>query len=66
MVLNSHPGLDDPRWYERAVFYELHTRGFFDSNADGIGDFKGLGEKLDYLKWLGIDCIWLAVARRRI
>ncbi len=34
-------------------------RGFFDSNADGIGDFKGLGEKLDYLQWLGVDCVWL-------
>jgi maltose alpha-D-glucosyltransferase/alpha-amylase len=50
---------DDPRWYERAVFYELLPRGFFDSNADGVGDFKGLREKLDYLQWLGIDCIWL-------
>ena len=34
-------------------------RGFFDSNADGIGDFKGLREKLDYLQWLGVDCVWL-------
>ncbi len=50
---------DDPRWYERAVFYELLPRGFFDSNADGVGDFKGLREKLDYLQWLGVDCVWL-------
>jgi maltose alpha-D-glucosyltransferase/alpha-amylase len=46
-------------WYKDAVFYEVHVRGFFDSNGDGIGDFGGLAEKLDYLQWLGVDCIWL-------
>jgi len=51
--------MDDARWYEEAVFYELLPRGFFDSNADGIGDFQGLRQKLDYLQWLGIDCVWL-------
>ncbi len=50
---------DDPRWYERAVFYELSTRGFFDSNGDGTGDLAGVVEKLDYLEWLGVDCLWL-------
>jgi maltose alpha-D-glucosyltransferase/alpha-amylase len=49
----------DPLWFKRAVFYEIHIRGFADGNADGIGDFVGLTEKLDYLQWLGIDCIWL-------
>ncbi|HJR46000.1 MAG TPA: maltose alpha-D-glucosyltransferase [Actinomycetota bacterium] len=49
----------DPQWYKRAVFYELYVRSFYDSNADGYGDFKGMTEKLDYLEWLGIDCIWL-------
>ena len=49
----------DPLWYKKAVFYELYVRSFNDSNADGSGDFKGLLEKLDYLEWLGIDCIWL-------
>jgi maltose alpha-D-glucosyltransferase/alpha-amylase len=49
----------DPLWFKRAVFYEIHLRGFFDGNADGSGDFRGLTEKLDYLQWLGIDCIWL-------
>jgi maltose alpha-D-glucosyltransferase/alpha-amylase len=49
----------DPLWFKRAVFYEIHLRGFFDGNADGSGDFRGLIEKLDYLEWLGIDCIWL-------
>ncbi|MGZ4267616.1 MAG: maltose alpha-D-glucosyltransferase [Solirubrobacteraceae bacterium] len=49
----------DPLWYKKALFYEIHLRGFFDGNADGSGDFRGLTEKLDYLQWLGIDCIWL-------
>lgn len=46
-------------WYKEAIFYELHVKAFYDSNNDGIGDFKGLTEKLDYLQDLGIDCIWL-------
>jgi maltose alpha-D-glucosyltransferase/alpha-amylase len=49
----------DPLWFKRAVFYEIHIRGFFDGNSDGSGDFQGLIDKLDYLQWLGIDCIWL-------
>jgi maltose alpha-D-glucosyltransferase/alpha-amylase len=49
----------DPLWFKRAVFYEIHLRGFFDANADGSGDFRGLTDKLDYLQWLGIDVIWL-------
>ncbi len=49
----------DPLWFKRAVFYEIHIRGFFDGNDDGSGDFRGLTEKLDYLQWLGVDCIWL-------
>jgi maltose alpha-D-glucosyltransferase/alpha-amylase len=49
----------DPLWFKRAVFYEIHLRGFFDGNDDGAGDFRGLTDKLDYLQWLGIDCIWL-------
>jgi maltose alpha-D-glucosyltransferase/alpha-amylase len=49
----------EPLWFKTAVFYEIHTRGFFDASGDGSGDFRGLTEKLDYLQWLGIDCIWL-------
>ncbi|HZQ04817.1 MAG TPA: maltose alpha-D-glucosyltransferase, partial [Gaiellaceae bacterium] len=49
----------DPLWFKRAVFYEIHIRGFYDGNDDGSGDFQGLIEKLDYLQWLGIDCVWL-------
>jgi maltose alpha-D-glucosyltransferase/alpha-amylase len=49
----------DPLWYQRAVFYEVLIRGFADSNGDGTGDIQGLTSKLDYLQWLGIDCLWL-------
>ena len=49
----------DPLWYKDAVFYELHVRAFYDGNDDGIGDFAGLIQKLDYLEWLGVDCLWL-------
>ncbi|HEV3116641.1 MAG TPA: maltose alpha-D-glucosyltransferase [Gemmataceae bacterium] len=49
----------DNLWYKDAVFYEVYVRGFFDSNADGNGDLRGLTEKLDYFKELGIDCLWL-------
>jgi len=49
----------NPLWFKTAVFYEIHVRGFFDGSDDGSGDFRGLAEKLDYLQWLGIDCVWL-------
>jgi maltose alpha-D-glucosyltransferase / alpha-amylase len=46
-------------WYKDAIFYEVYVRGFCDSSGDGVGDFRGLTAKLDYLEWLGINCIWL-------
>lgn len=49
----------DPEWYRKAVFYEVMVRSFRDTNGDGYGDLKGMIEKLDYLKWLGVDAIWL-------
>jgi maltose alpha-D-glucosyltransferase / alpha-amylase len=49
----------EPLWFKTAVFYEIHLRGFFDGDGDGSGDFRGLTDKLDYLQWLGVDCIWL-------
>ncbi|HUD17639.1 MAG TPA: alpha-amylase family glycosyl hydrolase, partial [Acidimicrobiales bacterium] len=50
---------DDPLWFQRAIFYEVFIRGFFDGNNDGVGDIPGLIAKLDYLQWLGVDCLWL-------
>jgi maltose alpha-D-glucosyltransferase/alpha-amylase len=49
----------DNLWYKTAVFYELPIRAFYDSNGDGVGDFAGATQKLDYIQGLGIDCIWL-------
>ncbi|WP_037362634.1 maltose alpha-D-glucosyltransferase [Nakamurella lactea] len=49
----------EPQWYKRAVFYEVLVRAFYDSSGDGTGDLRGLIEKLDYLQWLGVDCLWL-------
>src|SRR6476660_1415734 len=50
---------EDRTWFKRAVFYEVLVRAFYDSNSDGSGDLRGLTEQLDYLKWLGVDCLWL-------
>ncbi|MGH8501439.1 MAG: maltose alpha-D-glucosyltransferase [Gammaproteobacteria bacterium] len=49
----------DPLWYKDAIIYELHVKAFYDSNGDGIGDFRGLTEKLDYLQELGVNTLWL-------
>jgi maltose alpha-D-glucosyltransferase/alpha-amylase len=46
-------------WYMNAIFYEVHIRAYRDSNADGKGDIPGLIRKLDYIKSLGVDCIWV-------
>ena len=50
---------NDPLWFKDALIYELHVRAFYDSNNDGIGDFPGLIQKLDYLQDLGVTCLWL-------
>ncbi|MDB6108543.1 MAG: trehalose synthase [Pedosphaera sp.] len=49
----------DPLWYKSAIIYEVPVRAFFDSNADGIGDFRGLTQKLDYIQDLGVTALWL-------
>jgi maltose alpha-D-glucosyltransferase/alpha-amylase len=51
--------LNDPLWYRDAVIYEVHVRAFLDSAGDGVGDFRGLTEKLDYLEDLGVTAVWL-------
>jgi maltose alpha-D-glucosyltransferase/alpha-amylase len=55
---SNDPGID-LLWYKDAVIYELHVKTFHDSNGDGIGDFRGLIEKLDYLQELGVTALWL-------
>src|SRR5580698_2256714 len=53
------PFKQDLPWYKCAIIYQVHVRTFYDSNGDGIGDFKGLDQKLDYLAELGTNTIWL-------
>ncbi|HET6431495.1 maltose alpha-D-glucosyltransferase [Dyella sp.] len=50
---------DDPLWYKDAVIYQVHVKSFFDANNDGVGDFQGLIEKLDYITELGVNTLWL-------
>jgi maltose alpha-D-glucosyltransferase/alpha-amylase len=56
-----HPGSEpcDPLWYKDAIIYQLHIKAFFDSSNDGVGDFAGLSQKLDYLQDLGVTALWL-------
>jgi maltose alpha-D-glucosyltransferase / alpha-amylase len=58
-MMTTDPLDPDPLWYKDAIFYSVYVRGFYDATGDGIGDFRGLTEKLDYLEWLGVNCIWL-------
>ncbi len=53
------PAIEDPLWYKDAVIYQLHLKSFFDSDNDGVGDFKGLMQRLDYIAELGVTAIWL-------
>ena len=55
----SAPKIDAAQWWRDAVFYEVFVRSFYDSNGDGIGDFNGLTQKLDYIQSLGVNAIWL-------
>jgi maltose alpha-D-glucosyltransferase / alpha-amylase len=59
-VSTPYPPLSTPSdWYRDAIIYELHVKAFYDSDGDGMGDFRGLTEKLDYIQDLGVNCIWL-------
>ena len=56
---SAKDSVSDPLWYKDAIIYELHVKTFHDSDGDGIGDFRGLIQKLDYLQELGVTAIWL-------
>ncbi|HUM96057.1 MAG TPA: maltose alpha-D-glucosyltransferase [Candidatus Competibacter sp.] len=55
----SWAGVEDPLWYKDAIVYQLHVKAFGDSSQDGMGDFRGLIRRLDYLQELGVDTLWL-------
>ncbi|MGW4116160.1 alpha-amylase family glycosyl hydrolase, partial [Actinosynnema sp. NPDC004786] len=57
--ISARPARDEPEWFKRAVFYEVLVRAFADSDGNGVGDLEGLTGRLDYLQWLGVDCLWL-------
>ncbi len=57
--MRRHTNASDPLWYKDAVIYELPVKSFYDANGDGIGDFRGLLDKLDYIQSLGVTCLWL-------
>jgi maltose alpha-D-glucosyltransferase/alpha-amylase len=59
MPTERDSGAREPLWYKDAILYELHVKTFYDSNGDGLGDFRGLLEKLDYLENLGVTAVWL-------
>ena len=59
ITLQPTARVDDPQWYKDAVIYQLHLKSFFDANNDGVGDFPGLVQKLDYIAELGVTAIWL-------
>ncbi|MDH3306338.1 MAG: maltose alpha-D-glucosyltransferase [Acidimicrobiia bacterium] len=57
--MRTLPPVTKVPWFKTAVFYEVPVYAFADSNGDGVGDFAGLTERLDYLQWLGVDCLWV-------
>ena len=60
LAASAQAGPESHPWWQHAVFYEIYPRSFADSNNDGIGDLKGITSKLDYLKELGVDAIWIS------
>jgi maltose alpha-D-glucosyltransferase / alpha-amylase len=55
----NHGLADDPQWYKDAIIYEVRVRSFYDSGGDGVGDFAGLTDKLEYIQRLGVTTLWL-------
>ena len=56
---DARPTIGTPKWFDGAVIYQIFPRSFYDSNGDGIGDLRGIAQKLDYVQSLGVNTIWL-------
>jgi alpha-glucosidase len=52
--------MPETTWWKHGIVYQIYPRSFQDTNGDGIGDLKGICERLDYLTWLGVDAIWIS------
>ena len=59
-LVHKDADLENFRWWERGIIYQIYPRSFMDSNGDGIGDLGGIRSRLDYLQWLGVDAIWIS------
>ncbi len=59
-LVHKDAELENFRWWERGIIYQIYPRSFMDSNGDGIGDLGGIRSRLDYLQWLGVDAIWIS------
>lgn len=59
-ITDNNPADIDHLWWQTCVIYQIYPRSFQDANGDGIGDLKGIVQRLEYLQWLGVDCVWLS------
>ena len=55
----AKPSIDERVWWKESIVYQIYPRSFNDSNGDGIGDLRGITQKLDYIQQLGVDVVWL-------
>jgi glycosidase len=53
-------GAENEAWWKKAVIYQIYPRSFYDGDGDGVGDLRGILQKLPYLTWLGVDALWLS------
>src|SRR5207247_1561454 len=58
--MEEQPMTQPHSWWQTGVIYQIYPRSFLDSNGDGVGDLAGVTSKLDYLRWLGVDALWLS------
>ncbi|MCF0068860.1 DUF3459 domain-containing protein [Dyadobacter sp. CY261] len=59
-LTGTNPTNKDHLWWQTGIIYQIYPRSFQDASGDGVGDLKGIIQRLDYLQWLGVDCIWLS------
>ncbi len=60
MAQRSNAGPSEVTWWQGGVVYQIYPRSFMDASGDGVGDLRGIVSRLDYLKWLGVDAVWIS------